>query len=63
MELGCQSIAYTYTEPTVFFELVLDTAMLAKDAGLANILVTNGFMSPQLLQASAAVLDASYNFV
>lgn len=59
VELGCQSIAYTYTEPTVFFELVLDTAMLAKDAGLANILVTNGFMSPQLLQASAAVLDAA----
>ncbi|WP_321494561.1 AmmeMemoRadiSam system radical SAM enzyme [uncultured Desulfobacter sp.] len=59
VELGCQSISYTYTEPTVFFELVLDTAMLAKDAGLANILVTNGFMSPKLLQASAAVLDVA----
>lgn len=59
VEQGCQSISYTYTEPTVFFELVLDTAMLAKDAGLANILVTNGFMSPKLLQASAAVLDAA----
>lgn len=59
VEHGCQSISYTYTEPTVFFELVLDTAMLAKDAGLANILVTNGFMSPKLLQASAAVLDAA----
>ena len=59
VEQGCQSISYTYTEPTVFFELVLDTAMLAKDAGLANIIVTNGFMSPKLLQASAAVLDAA----
>jgi pyruvate formate lyase activating enzyme len=59
VEQGCQSIAYTYTEPTVFFELVLDTAMLAKDAGLANILVTNGFMSPKLLQASAAVIDVA----
>ena len=59
VELGCQSISYTYTEPTVFFELVLDTALLAKEAGLANILVTNGFMSPKLLQASAAVLDAA----
>jgi len=57
--LGCQSISYTYTEPTVFFELVLDTAMLARDAGLANILVTNGFMSPKLLQAASAVLDAA----
>ncbi len=47
VESGCQSISYTYTEPTVFFELVLDTAMLAKDAGLANIIVTNGFMSPK----------------
>ncbi len=59
VETGCQSISYTYTEPTVFFELVLDTAMLAKEAGLANILVTNGFMSPELLQASAVVLDAA----
>src|SRR6056297_596383 len=59
VEQGCQSIAYTYTEPTVFFELALDTAMLAKDAGLANIFVTNGFMSPKLLQASAAVLDVA----
>ena len=59
VELGCQSISYTYTEPTVFFELVLDTAMLAKEAGLANSLVTNGFMSPKLLQASTAVLDAA----
>lgn len=59
VETGCRSIAYTYTEPTVYFELMLDTAMLAKGAGLANIIVTNGFMSPKLLQASAAVLDAA----
>lgn len=59
VDQGCRSISYTYTEPTVFFELVLDTAMAAKEAGLANIIVTNGFMSPKLLQASAAVLDAA----
>ncbi len=48
---GCQSLAYTYSEPTVFFELVEDTARLACARGLKNILVTNGFMSPECLQA------------
>ncbi len=46
---GCRSISYTYSEPTVFFELVEDTARLARARGLRNILVTNGFMSPECL--------------
>jgi len=48
---GCKSISYTYSEPTVFFELVEDTARLARERGLKNILVTNGFMSPDCLDA------------
>lgn len=48
---GCKSIAYTYSEPTVFFELVEDTARLALGRGLKNVLVTNGFMSPDCLEA------------
>jgi pyruvate formate lyase activating enzyme len=48
---GCRSISYTYSEPTVFFELVEDTARLARARGLRNILVTNGFMSPECLDA------------
>lgn len=56
---GCESISYTYTEPSVFFELALDTARLAKAEGLYNIFVTNGFMSPDLLEMAADVLDAA----
>src|SRR5512139_1745535 len=41
----CRSIAYTYTEPTIFYELALTTARLASAAGLCNIFVTNGFIS------------------
>jgi pyruvate formate lyase activating enzyme len=56
---GCGSIAYTYTEPTIFFELVCDTAALAREAGLGNILVTNGFTSEAPLRELARVVDAA----
>ncbi len=56
---GCASIAYTYTEPTVFFEFVLDTARIAKSRGLYNVLVTNGYMSAEALEMIAPVLDAA----
>ncbi|WDP93338.1 MAG: AmmeMemoRadiSam system radical SAM enzyme [Desulfobacter sp.] len=56
---GCASISYTYTEPSVFFELALDTARLARSKGLYNIFVTNGFMSPELVEMAAPVLDAA----
>ncbi|WP_372678724.1 radical SAM protein, partial [Desulfosarcina sp.] len=46
----CTSIAYTYTEPTVFFEFACDTAQLAHRQGLKNIFVTNGYMSAEALQ-------------
>jgi len=48
-------IAYTYNEPTVWFEYVLDTVTLARDAGLKNVLVTNGYIRPAPL---ARLLDA-----
>ena len=51
LESGCKSLSYTYSEPTIFFELVEDTARLARAKGLKNILVTNGFMSPDCLEA------------
>ncbi len=56
---GCESISYTYTEPSVFFELALDTARLAKAKGLYNIFVTNGFMSPELIEMVGDTLDAA----
>ncbi len=59
LETGCLSLAYTYTEPTVFFEYAHDTARLAHQAGLANIYVTNGYMSKQMLEVSRPYLDAA----
>jgi len=55
---GCSSIAYTYTEPTIFFEYAYDTARLARDADLKNIFVTNGFMTRQALETISPYLDA-----
>lgn len=56
---GCQSIAYTYTEPTIFFELALDTCRLAAEAGLKNLFVTNGYMTAEALALVAPVLHAA----
>jgi pyruvate formate lyase activating enzyme len=55
----CQSIAYTYTEPTIFFEYAYDTAKLAHEAGIANIFVTNGYMTAEALEAIQPYLDAA----
>lgn len=56
---GCRSIAYTYTEPTVFFEFALDTARLAHAQGIRNVFVTNGYMTREALETIAPVLDAA----
>ncbi len=55
---GCQSISYTYTEPTIFFEYAYDTAKLAKKEGLANIFVSNGYMTSEALETISPYLDA-----
>lgn len=54
----CRSIAYTYTEPTIFYEYAYDTAKLAKEQGLANIFITNGFMTTEALDTIRPYLDA-----
>ncbi|HLV34764.1 MAG TPA: AmmeMemoRadiSam system radical SAM enzyme [Spirillospora sp.] len=56
---GCQSIAYTYTEPTVFFEFTYDAARYAHQIGLYNIYVTNGFMTREMLALLQPYLDAA----
>jgi pyruvate formate lyase activating enzyme len=56
---GCESIAYTYTEPTVFLEYALDTARLATENGLGNVFVTNGYMTAEALQATQPYLNAA----
>jgi len=56
---NCKSIAYTYTEPTIYFEFALETARLAKEAGLYNIFVSNGYMSGQVIDLLKPYLDAA----
>jgi pyruvate formate lyase activating enzyme len=55
----CASVSYTYTEPTIFYEYARDTALLARQAGLRNVFVTNGFMTPEALAEIAGWLDAA----
>jgi len=57
--LGCKSISYTYTEPTIFFEYAYDVAKIARKAGLFNNFVTNGYMTAEALEAIGPYLDAA----
>jgi pyruvate formate lyase activating enzyme len=54
-----RSIAYTYTEPTIFIEYVVETARLAVEAGLANVLVTNGYQTPEALDVLEPLIRAA----
>ncbi len=56
---NCASIAYTYTEPTVFFEFAYETAKLATAKGIKNVFVTNGYMTPEALDMVSPYLDAA----
>ena len=56
---NCKSIAYTYSEPTIFFEYALDVAKLAKKEGLKNVFVTNGYITKEALKEIAPYLDAA----
>ncbi|NLH97727.1 MAG: radical SAM protein [Clostridiaceae bacterium] len=55
---GNIGVAYTYNEPTIWYEYVLDTAKLVKENGLANVLVTNGFISEEPLEELLPYIDA-----
>jgi pyruvate formate lyase activating enzyme len=56
---NCKSIAYTYTEPTVYFEFAYDTAKLAHKKGIKNVFVTNGYMTAEALEMIHPYLDAA----
>lgn len=58
-EMGAHSVAYTYAEPTIFIEYMLDTAMLVRKAGLLNVMHSNGFINREPLEHLCAVLDAA----
>lgn len=59
IECKCPSIAYTYTEPSIFFEYMLDTAKLAKKQGLKNMYHSNGSLNPEPAKEIAQYLDGA----
>lgn len=58
IEMGIPSISYTYNEPTVYYEYVYETAKLAKQKGLSNIMVTNGYIEEAPLKELLPFIDA-----
>ncbi len=57
-EYNAPVIAYTYSEPTAFYEYMLDTARLAREAGLLNVVISAGFINPEPLRELCQVVDA-----
>lgn len=56
---GCRSISYTYTEPTIFLEFAYDCACLARERGIKNVFVSNGYTTPEATRVIAPFLDAN----
>lgn len=56
---GCESISYTYTEPTIFMEFAYDCAKLAHDRGIKNVFVSNGYTGPEATRLIAPYLDGN----
>lgn len=54
----CESISYTYNEPTIFFPYIFDIATLAHKVGIKNIMVTNGFESSEVREQMVGLIDA-----
>jgi pyruvate formate lyase activating enzyme len=59
LKTDAQSISYTYTEPTIYFELMLETAKLARESGLKNVMVTNGYTSGPAIEMIAPYMDGA----
>jgi len=57
LEQGCQGLAYTYNQPTIFMEFARDIGMAARKAGLMNIFVSNGYDTPEAVAEMPKFLD------
>lgn len=55
---GNLGIAYTYNEPTIWYEFVIESARLARQEGLKNVLITNGFIEKEPLLEILPYIDA-----
>ncbi len=58
-QYNCPSIAYTYTDPVAYYEYTLDTARLARQAGMKNVLVTAGYCNPEPWKRLLEYTDAA----
>ncbi len=58
LKSGAPSIAFTYTEPTIFYEYMIDIAKLAKQKGLKTVVISNGYINPEPLRALLPFIDA-----
>lgn len=56
---GCSSISYTYSEPTIFYEYAREIGVLAGKRGIRNVFVSNGMMTPEVIEDSRIFLDAA----
>ena len=56
---GCRSIAYTYSDPVIFYEYVYDSAAMARTHGLKNVFITAGYINKPPLRKLCTVLDAT----
>jgi pyruvate formate lyase activating enzyme len=59
LDHGATAVAYTYVEPTVFLEFALDTGHLAREAGLRNLWITDGYATREAIALLADVIDAA----
>jgi pyruvate formate lyase activating enzyme len=58
-EMRARSVAYTYVEPVIFYEYMMDTGRLAKEEGLLNVFHSNGFIDPAPLRELCQILSAA----
>lgn len=58
LAVGAKTIAWTYNEPTIWYEYTYDCAKIAKEAGLATVYITNGYITPEALKNISPYLDA-----
>ncbi|MFH1791300.1 MAG: AmmeMemoRadiSam system radical SAM enzyme, partial [Candidatus Omnitrophota bacterium] len=59
LRTGCKSIAYTYSEPTVFYEYMMDASRIAHEKGIKNVYVTAGYINSAPLAGLCSVIDAA----
>lgn len=59
IKADCASIAYTYTEPTIFLEYALEVATKARSNGVKNVFISNGYMTEEALDAAGPFIDAA----